>query len=39
MRKNLHGRIIKEQPKEQHLNTVSKLYVCIYGDKEFNSNR
>ena len=26
MRKNLHDRILKNEPKEQHPNTVSKSY-------------
>ena len=32
MRKNLHGRILKEESKEQHLSTVSKScsYIYIY---------
>ena len=30
MRKNLHDRILKEEPKEQHLSTVSKSYSNIY---------
>ena len=36
MRKNSHGRILKEEPKKQYLNTVSKsysyihTYMCIY---------
>ena len=34
MRKNLHGRILKRESKEQHLSTVSKscsyIYIYIY---------
>ena len=30
MRKNLHDRILKEEPKEQHLSTVPKSYSNIY---------
>ena len=26
MRKNSHGKILREKPKEQHLNTVPKSY-------------
>ena len=30
MRKYLHGKILKEEPKEQHLNTVPKSYSKNY---------
>ena len=34
MNKNLHGRILKGEPKKQHLNTVTKFcrfgYICIW---------
>ena len=30
MRKNLHDRILKEEPKEQHLSTVPKSCSNIY---------
>ena len=34
MRKNLHGKILKEEPKEQHLSTIPKSYsFFIIGSK------
>ena len=36
MRKNLYGRIIREQPKEQHLNTVPKS--CSFHYIWFHAN-
>ena len=37
-KKKSHGRILREEPKEQHLNTVRKscsyIYIYIYIDHE-----
>ena len=30
MRKNPHGKILKREFKEQHLNTISKFFFYIY---------
>ena len=42
MRKNSHGRILKSEPKEHHLNSVPKscyTYIYIYRERERERER